>query len=395
VQTSYKVGRGLVIAAVGMVVACGSEDETDHSLRNRAYVVSEESDGLFIVDLDTMAPVGMVDTGLGGLVNANHMAALSADARKVYVAATRHNALVVVDAVSLKVTGQVPVGARPTHLGLHRDSGALWVVNEDDNSISVVDTQRDIEVQTIRHSSLMVPHFVRFAGDRAFVPNIAGNQISVIDTASHLVTEVLSLDATGEPSLCAGDPCGFADAQIDNSGVLLAAHIESGQVLAYDTATHTRLANIHGGARPWAVFVDPFDKGLSTSLMPNWADATVSVLDRRAMAEVARSAAGDVESYGVNYTPKEPAKAFVLNRVQQRVAIVDRSTGELIDQVAVGSTTETASTTAGGDLLLLPLSSANAFAVLDMGSRDVIARFDGVGEFPWSVATAGGQNYCH
>ena len=161
------------------------------------------------------------------------------------------------------------------------------------------------------------------------------------------------------------------------------------------------LARGHGetdlltGSRPWAVYVDQLSKQFDTHLMPNWGDQTVSLLHRREQREVARSLEGDQESYGVNYSPLAPGQAFVLNRMKERVAVIDRRSGNLIEAVDVGGTTETASTTKDGRYLLLPISSADQFAVLDMVTREEVARFDDVGRHPWSVTTIGGQNYCH
>jgi DNA-binding beta-propeller fold protein YncE len=129
--------------------------------------------------------------------------------------------------------------------------------------------------------------------------------------------------------------------------------------------------------------------------MPNWGDETVSLIDRRDTREVARSLQGDQESYGVNYSPVAPGEAFVLNRVKERVAVVDRQNGELIDSLEVGGTTETASTTRDGRFLLLPISSTNQFKVIDVATRSEVASFEDVGVYPWSVTTIGGQNYCH
>jgi hypothetical protein len=209
------------------------------------------------------------------------------------------------------------------------------------------------------------------------------------------VSDVLLLEGETEPGPCAGDPCGFADAQIDANGLLVAAHIETGHVVSFDTAGSQRRPDLLTGSRPWAVYVDLLSNQFDTHLMPNWGDETVSLLDRRAPRELARSLEGDQISYGVNFSPLAPGQAFVLNSMKERVAVIDRVSGELIEALDVGGTTETASTTSDGRHLLLPLSSTNQFAVLDMATRQEVARFDGVGEYPWSVTTMGGQNYCH
>lgn len=414
------MARASVVSLIALgAAACGGSDTSSvepPDLLQRAYVISEQSNDLFVVDLAGMTEVGKVDTGVGSGVNANHMSMLSRDGSKLYVTATNEDAAVVIDTQTLSVLGRIELGAHPTHAEAcfecppsGRDE--LWVVNEGGEhgetekdhgeshaaagSVSVIDMETDEVVRTFTHESLMVPHFVRFSDRSAYIPSIGGNQITVVDLDTFTASGVLLLDGVSEPSACSGDPCGFADAQIDDSGLLVAAHIETGRVLSYETLSATRRADIPGGNRPWSVYVDNLSDDFDTLMMPNWGDSTVSVIHRLESREVARSSEGDQESYGVNYSPLAPGEAFVLNRVKERVAVLDRRTGDLIDSIDVGGTTETASTTGDGRYLLLPISSANQFAILDVTTHEEVARFDDVGMYPWSVTTAGGQNYCH
>ncbi len=416
-------GQRTLGSVVGLIacMACGDSEDASaidgvstEELADRAYVISEHSNDLFVVDLSNMTEVGRVDTSISAEVNSNHMSMLSKDGRKIYVTATDQDALVVVDTTTLRVTGRIDLGAHPTHaeacFGCPPDGrDLLWVVNEGGEpgadepaegqapvgSVSVIDMQTDEVVRTFSHESLMVPHFVRFRDRSAYIPSIGGNQITVVDLDSFSVSKVLLLEGQNAPGECSGDPCGFADAQIDGNGLLFAAHIETGQVLSYDTTTEERRADIPTGNRPWSVFVDTLSNSFDTHMMPNWGDSTVSVLDRVQRREIARSSGGDQVSYGVNYSPAAPGQAFVLNTVKERVAVIDRRTGALIEAMDVGGTTETASTSGDGRYLLLPISSTNQFSVFDAATRTEVARFDDVGTYPWSVTTMGGQNYCH
>lgn len=427
------LGAALLSSACGSEVGVGVDAQpTPQQLAERAYVVSAESDELFVADLGSFQELARIDTGLGSGPNANHMAVLGPGARKVYVLATEHDAAVVVDAQGLGLSHTISLGAHPTHAATCMDCGGsgrdlLWVVNEGaahgsastgsgdppapdfqesiaghdhsseegTGSVTIVDMATDAVVATIRHPSLQVPHFVRFYDGRAYVPSIGGNQVTVIDTQSLEVTGSLQLRSAGGAQRCSGDPCGFADAQIDSEGVLFAAHIETGEVLVYDAATGERGDDLQMGDRPWAVFVDSFDTGVSRPMMPNWGDSTVSVIGAAQRREVARSQAGDAVSYGVNYSPLAPRSAFVMGQTQQRVAIVDRDSGDLVRSFDLGGTVETASTTADGRYLLLPLSNTGELSVLNVETLQEVVRFDGVGLYPWSVVTAGGQNYCH
>lgn len=373
-----------------LLAACG-EAPSETNLLDRAYVVSNASNEVFVFDYNTLEPIGSLDTTVRpGAVNGNHMAMVTPDGTKVYTTAADEDALVIIDAETLSVTQTLPIGAHATHMALRAGTSELWIMAEDDNTVVVLDTETDTVTHTLTDPSFATPHFAQFSGGYAYVPNIAGNQISVIDLATYTVVETLVPEGL-TAGACAADPCGFADAQISPSGVLFASHIESGRVVVYDTLAQTRLPDVVVGLLPWSAFVDPFsDDG--AAFVPSWATETISRVD--VAGDAAIWTAGDAEVYGVNFSPTAPDVAFVLNRVRNEVGVIDRITGARIDALAVGGTTETATTTPSGRLLL-PISSTNEVAVIDTATRVELARFPNVGVYPWSVATASGQNYCH
>ncbi len=361
-------------------------------LANRAYVVSEQSNEMFVFDYDTLEVIGTVDTTVRpGEVNANHMAIVTPDASKIYVSASHENTMVVVDAATLEVTGMIPVGAHNGHVSFRPGTTELWIMEEDDNTVSIVDTETDEVVRRLSDDSFAVPHFARFSGDYAYIANIQGNQVSVVDLGTFQVVDTLVAEGT-EMGTCTVDPCGFADAQISSDGILYASHIETGRTLVYDTVNHERLGTVEVGGRPWSAFVNPFVTGEDAALVPSWEEQTVTRVTPA--IETLTAAVGDSEVYGINYSATAPGEAFVLNRNKEQVAVIDAATGELIDTIDVGGTTETGTTTPDGRLLV-PVSSANSMAVIDTATREILATYEDVGIYPWSVATASGQNYCH
>jgi YVTN family beta-propeller protein len=376
------------------LLGCAPEATDVHpgALLDRAYVVSRDSNELFVLDSESLEAVGSIDTTVfPGRVNGNHMAMVGMDGQKVYITATDADTIVVVDAASLTISGTISVGRHATHAAVSPNGRELWVVSEEDNAVLVIDTATDTVTHTLTDASLVIPHNVRFTDTLAYVPSIGGNQITVFDRATYAVVDVLVAAGT-EMGACASDPCGFADAQIDPDGVLFASHVETGTVLVYDTVTGERLADVGVGMSPWSAFVDPFGDTPGMAMVPTWSDTAVARVD--VSGERVMSGAGDQEVYGVNFSPLAPTEAFVLNRVRNEVSVIDRETGASIHRIDVGGTTETATTAMNGRILL-PISSTGELLVLDPATHAIVARHLGVGAYPWSVATAAGQNYCH
>lgn len=394
----------LVAAALFGSSAChdsnSSSTTSEVQFSKQAYIVSEQSNELFVVDFSEAIPVavGSVDTTLHAAeVNDNHMAIVGEDGTKIYVVATHQNALIVVDRASMSVTKTIPVGAHPSHGTVRQGYNEIWLVNEDDNSISVVDTLTDEVVKTLTDTSIVVPHMVRWDANftTAYVPSIGGNQITIFDATTYLPTGTVIADGLAQGP-CSADPCGFADCQIDPNGFLYAAHIESGKVLVYDTITRTRVGDFTVGNQPWSAFVDLFGgQSLSHYLVPNFGDATLSRVDNGTYTVTDTLAQGDSEVYGVNYSPLAPNQAFVMQRNQNQVVVLDTITGALIDAIDVGGTVETACTTNDGRFIIAPISSTGQVVMIDPATRTIVATFDNVGTYPWSAATLGGQNYCH
>jgi YVTN family beta-propeller protein len=383
------------MTALVLMFACAhnpGDPATNADLSHRAYAVSRDSNNVMVFDYATMERLGDVDASVGSAAaNGDHMAMVRPDGKEIYVSAAAKNALVVIDATTLRVKKTISLGNTPTHQSVRAGTNELWVMEEGDNAIAVIDMATDTLTRTITDPSFAVPHFAHFAGDRAYIANIGGSQISVVDLSTYRVVDTLLAAGVDAPGACSGDDCGFADAQITPAGLLYATHIATGTTMVYDTVAEQRLPDVVVGGTPWSAFVDPFGAS-EDALVPSWTLQTVTRLGRDG-AKFA-SVAGDSQVYGVNYSPTDDSVAFVLDRTAEQVSVIDRATGDLVDALDVGGNTETGTTTPEGQLLL-PISSAGELVVLDTATREELGRFTGVGTYPWSVTTMAGQNYCH
>jgi DNA-binding beta-propeller fold protein YncE len=243
------------------------------------------------------------------------------------------------------------------------------------------------------------PHFIRFSRDgaTAYVANIGAHHLTRIDLRSFAIKDHIALEGfQGPPNETpARNEGGFADAQIDASGRLFAAHNATGRVLVYDTLTDRRLPEIQVGAGPWVAFAEhPFPNVPLRHLVPSFRDRAVALIDGTRMA-VTAMLPGDSEAYGVNFSSKTPDRAFIMNRVRQDVAVIDTAQATIVNRINVGGNTETAATSADGAFVVAAVSSANRVVFIDPTTGTIAKSFEGVGKYPWSVTIPNGQNYCH
>ncbi|HET6332270.1 MAG TPA: DUF5074 domain-containing protein, partial [Polyangiales bacterium] len=363
------------------------------ALINRAYIVSKLSDELTIIDLKKLEIIGQVRT----LGEGNHMAELNADFTKAFVDSAETNESVVVDLKKLEVTNRLEITGHPTHLSLSRDGKMMAIVEEEDNAISFVDPKTETVIK--RLEGFMTPHFVRWApdGQFAYVANIGAHFLTKVDIQKLEIVGTIPLDGI-EPTpraAFAEDETGFADAQIDSDGILHAADIGKGRVLVYDTNSQEKLPELEVGPKPWIVYAEHPFTTIQVRLVPNLGDMTITSIKAKTRAVSMIPDAADHDSNGVNYSPLVPDKAFVMNRLKEEISVIDTDTGEITDHIAVGGTTETASTTPDGKWIVAAVSSANKVVVIDAVTNEIVKTFDNVGKYPWSVTIPNGQNYCH
>src|SRR5207248_1708854 len=137
------------------------------------------------------------------------------------------------------------------------------------------------------------------------------------------------------------DESGFADAQIDKNGILHAAHAQTGRVLIYDTKAQKKLPDLKVGAQPWIVYAEHPFTTIQRHVVPNFGDQTVSFISTEPSVISGSAGVADRESFGVNYSPLVPDRAFVMNRFKNEIAVVDTSSGQSLGKIPVGGNTET------------------------------------------------------
>lgn len=376
------------------LAGCGNKPSTlkcNGGLDDRAYIVSKNSDEVDVIDMTCLELAGTLRTG--GV--ASHMLDLNADFTKAYVDSEESNETIVFDTQALTVTKRITTPRHPTHLSLTRDGRFFAVVAEADNVVYFIDTAKDEIVATL--AGFPLPHFTRMAldGKHAYVANLDGYHLTRINLDPFSLDATIALDGFDDHTMTTMPEGGFADAQIDQqTGILYAAHRETGRVLVYDTVNQRKLTELTVGTRPWIVYAEhPFHLGAQAKLVPNFVDQSASaIVDNDVVGALPFA---DEESYGVNYSPLAPNKAFIMNRAKQQIAVADTAKMQIAGTIDVGGTTETASTTPDGKYIVATVSSANRVVIIDAATQTIVKTFDNMGSYPWSVTIPRGQNYCH
>jgi YVTN family beta-propeller protein len=105
----------------------------------------------------------------------------------------------VVDVASAKVSKNIKVGKRPRRFALTPDGGQLWVSNELDASVSVIDTKTLAVIDTVKftvkgaRAADITPVGITIGrdGKRAFVGLGKANHVAFVDVASRKTTDLV------------------------------------------------------------------------------------------------------------------------------------------------------------------------------------------------------------
>lgn len=222
-----------------------------------AYVTDFFGGAVSVINTATHAvttiPVGVNPTGVVFSPNGN----------TAYVASKGPGVLSVIDTVTNSVTN-IPAGSQPFGVVLSPNGSTAYVTNDlSSGTVSVIDLATKQITATIGVGSFPKGITLSPDGSTAYVANLAGNTVSVINTATHAVTTVT---VGAGPSMVAVSPDGTT-AYVTNQN--------SGTLSVIDTATDTVITTVPVGTNPVGVAFSP-NGGIA--YVTNVGSGTVSVV---------------------------------------------------------------------------------------------------------------------
>ncbi|HEX5990112.1 MAG TPA: beta-propeller fold lactonase family protein [Solirubrobacterales bacterium] len=240
------------------------------------YVGNSNSDDLTIVDTQTNQPSGSIFLGISTAT-----IAISPDGTTAYVTASGEDLIVPVNLQSNLAGTPFPVGGNPWGVAFAPDGKTAWVTNEDNATVSVIDTAtRQVVGLPIPVGNQPINIVISADGKTAYVGNFESNTISVIDTASRQV-----------------------------------------------------VATIPVGEEPWGLGLTPDGTKLYVS---NYADDNVSVIDTATRQVVGLPIPTGDEPYELAVTP-DGKSVYVANYgTEDSVTVINVQTGQAVNLPVAG-----------------------------------------------------------
>ncbi len=151
---------------------------------------AEGETGVTVIDARNFTVAAFIPTGAG-----HHEIAFSDDSLYAYVTNSEQNTLSVIDTQKLEKTKDLSVGKRPVAVHFSSLSRSAYVASEQDGTLTIVDGTTQETAKTISLDPGLIA--LRFApGDRwGFVANPLSNNVYIIDASNNFVAHTLEIGA--------------------------------------------------------------------------------------------------------------------------------------------------------------------------------------------------------
>jgi YVTN family beta-propeller protein len=144
----------------------------------RIIQTNSAGDNVHIIDPATNKIVGVIEG-----IEVNHGAAAAPDGSRYYISNEAESTLDVVDAKTLRVTGNIPLTAHPNNVSISRDGRHVYVaISAAPGCVDVIDTTSMQKVKSIPIKGAVHNTFVTPDGRYVVAGSIAGKVLTVIDS---------------------------------------------------------------------------------------------------------------------------------------------------------------------------------------------------------------------
>jgi YVTN family beta-propeller protein len=281
----------------------------------------------------------------------------------VYVTNFSGNTVAVIDSGDNLEVQQIPVGSTPQDATVAPDGNHVYVANSQDNTVSVIDTTNKTVpmVTTVPVGNFPVAIAVTPDGTRVYVTNDIDGTVSAIDTTSNSVVGTITVG--GEPEGIAVTPDGTRVYVADRAG---------NAVSVIDTANDTVVSTITVAADPEGIAVTP--DGTRAYVVSY---SAISVIDTATNTVVGMTTVGG-QLLKLAVTP-DGKHVYITDRGDNSVLVLETATNTLGKSIPLASP-QGIGVTPDGTRVYIAQFFANTVSAIDTASNQVITtltRFSG------------------
>ena len=303
--------------------------------------------------------------------------ATPAMAEEIWVTNEKDDTISVIDVATLEVTRTIPVGERPRGITFSKDFSRVYICASDSDAVQVMDPESG-EILHDLPSGEDPEQFVLHPDDRhLYIANEDDAVTTVVDTETRTVVAQINVGI---------EPEGMG---VSPDGKIVVTTSETTNMAHWiDTATNKIFANTLVDSRPRHA---EFTKLTNELWVSAEIGGTVSVFDAATQGEKAKIRfeipgvnADLIQPVGFEFTPDEKI-AFVALGPSNHVAVVNAETYAVEGYILTGRRVWHMAFSADHSLLFTTNGVSGDVTVIDVASRSALKSIK-VGRFPWGAA---------
>jgi YVTN family beta-propeller protein len=317
------------------------------------------------------------------LVSIAHLAAAETPSPALLVLNKEDNALAIVDPVSGKVVGRVPVGEAPHEVTASADGKLAFVANygarDPGSTISVIDLAAQKELRRVDLGPLRRPHGITFADGKVYFTAELNKLIARYDPAGNQIDWLLGTGQNGTHMVLLSK----------DRNHMFTANIGSDSITVIDRAS---------GPPGWTETVIPVGKGpegidLSPDEKELWAahsrDGGVSVIDLVGKRVTETLDVHTKRSNRLKFTP-DGRRVLISDLEAGDLVVLNVPTRKEIKRMKLGRSPEGILMAPDGSRAYVAVAGDNQVAIIDLKTLEVTGRM-ATGSGPDGMAWAEGR----
>jgi len=303
--------------------------------------------------------------------------ATPAAAHTLYISNEKDNTISVIDTVTDEVIKSIPVGQRPRGITLSKDHKKLYICASDSNTVQVMDVASGKIINTLPSGDDPEQFDLAPNDKHLYIANENDAAVTVVDTDTRTV--VKQFDTGVEPEGIAVSPDGkWAIATSETTSM----------VHWFDAVNLKALDDVLVDQRPR---YGRFTKDSKTLWVSSEVGGTVTIMDvatrkisKVIQFEIPGVLHDEVQPVGIRLT-NDGKYAFVALGPSNHVAVVDAKTYEVLKYILVGRRVWHMALTPEEDKLYTTNGVSGDVTVIDVKSLEAIKSIK-VGNYPWGAA---------
>jgi YVTN family beta-propeller protein len=311
------------------------------------------------------------------------LASTGAWAQNAFITNTSDNTVSVIDVPSGTVIGAVTVDSEPQGVAVAPNGTTAYVTNLFGDDLSVIDAAQFPQKVVTTIATGTFPPGVAISADGAtgYITNglTSTPRVSVFSTASNAVTANIALPNT---------PAGVAVAPDGKHVYALSGNDTAGDVSVVSTATNTVTTTITVANSPFGIAITPDGTKAYVTHAFSTGTGEVSVVNLATNTVIGTIAVGTFPA-GVAVSP-DGTKAYVADRNDNEVSVIDVATGAVTGTIPVGQGPFGVSLSADGSIAYVANMTDNTVSQIDVAIETVVATIN-VGSAPAALGSFVGK----